>query len=312
MHAPYSERLVCVGPRAHAPRLSVLTPFYRYDPGAMLAALANAPRDVEIVLLDDGSCSATLLSSVVAAAERTGAPVRIVVWENNRGRAEARNRLITEARGEYVLFLDADMIPDSPRFLHAWLSLIQSQRPFTAFGGLSVANVSPTSETALHHDLFARSDCLPAHVRQRRGAQAVASANLLVRRDFLRAAPFDEHFTGWGFEDVDWALSAARRAPILHIDNSATHAGLDDVDALMRKSAEAGPNFARLAAKHPESVARFAAHRMARVLKLAPMRAELRKLFAWLARDPLSATPMPLRRTAFKLYRASCFAEHLA
>ncbi|HRO04454.1 MAG TPA: glycosyltransferase family A protein [Terricaulis sp.] len=159
---------MCVGPRAQSPRLSVLTPFYRYDPAPMLAALAGAPRDVEIVLLDDGSRSATLLSSVIAAAERTGAPVRVIVWEDNRGRAEARNRLITEARGEYVLFLDADMIPESPRFLHTWLALIQSQRPFTAFGGLSLANVSPTSETALHHDPIACPRmCASAAARKR-------------------------------------------------------------------------------------------------------------------------------------------------
>ena len=56
---------------------------------------------------------------------------------------------------------------------------------------------------------------------------------------------------------------ARARTPILHVENPATHAGLDDVDTLMRKSAEAGPNFARLAAKHPQ-VARFSAHRVAR------------------------------------------------
>jgi glycosyltransferase involved in cell wall biosynthesis len=312
MHASDGERLVCVGPPTPTPRLSVVTPFHRHDPSPLLAAMAGAPRDVEFVLLDDGSGSASLLANVIAAAERVKAPVRIVVWPTNRGRAEARNRLIAEARGEYVLFLDADMIPDGADFLRNWLEVIQTQRPFVAFGGLSLAQAERTPETALHHNLFERSDCAPAHVRARRGAQAVASANLLVRRDFLRAAPFDASFTGWGFEDVDWALSAAQRAPILHIDNPATHAGLDDIDVLMRKSDEAGANFARLAAKHPQKVSRFAAHRVASVLKLAPMRAHLRQLFAWFARDPLSATPMPVRRAAFKLYRASCFAEHLA
>ncbi len=312
MRAQDDERLVCTGASAQPVRLSVLTPFHRYDPSPMLAAMAGAPRDVEFVLIDDGSGSAALLANVIAAAERTGVAARVIVWAKNRGRAEARNRLIADARGEYVLFLDADMLPDSPLFLRTWLQVVQTQRPFVAFGGLSLAHAAATRETALHHDLFGRSDCQSAQQRTRRGAQAVASANLLVRRDFLQAAPFDPAFSGWGFEDVDWALSAARRAPILHVDNPATHVGLDDVDALMRKSAEGGANFARLAAKHPEPVTRFAAHRAARVLKHAPLRTHLRTLFAWLARDPWSATPMPVRRAAFKLYRASHFAEHLA
>lgn len=310
--AAHDERLVCMGANAQPVRLSVLIPFHRHDPSPLLAAMAQAPRDVEFVLLDDGSGSAALLANVIAAAERTGAAARIIVWATNRGRAEARNRLVADARGEYVLFLDADMLPDSLRFLRTWLGVIQTQRPYVAFGGLSLARARATPETALHHNLIAQSECQPAQQRTRRGAQAVASANLLVRRDFLCAAPFDAGYSGWGFEDVDWALSAARRAPILHVDNPATHTGLDDVEALMRKSVEGGANFARLAAKHPQPVTRFAAHRAARVLKHAPLRTHLRTVFAWLARDPWSATPMPVRRAAFKLYRASHFAEHLA
>lgn len=312
MSAAHGERIVCAGAQARAPRLSVLTPFHRHDPSALIAALGAAPREVELVLVDDGSNSAELLASALSAASRFGAPTRVVVWAANRGRAAARNRLIAEARGEYVLFLDADMIPDSPRFLETWLGIIQTQRPFVAFGGLSVARVAPTPETALHHALFATSDCHDARRRARNPAQTVATANLLVRRDFLHATPFDDGFVGWGFEDVDWALTAAAHAPILHIDNPATHAGLDDVDALMRKSAQAGANFARLAAKHPRQVRRFAAHRIARVLKLAPARRILRDVLAWLARDPMALAPMRVRSTAFKLYRASHYAEHLA
>jgi hypothetical protein len=124
------------------------------------------------------------------------------------------------------------------------------------------------------------------------------------------AHPFDAGFKGWGFEDTDWALSAARHVRILHVDNPASHAGLDDVATLMRKCAEAGPNFARLARKHPRAVRRFAAYRAAAALKVAPARRALRSLFAELARADL--TPMPVRRTAFKLFRASHFAEHLA
>jgi hypothetical protein len=169
-----------------------------------------------------------------------------------------------------------------------------------------------TPETALHHNLFGASDCRGVRARAASPAQFTASSNLLVRRTFLAAHPFDDSFVGWGFEDIDWALGAARHGDILHIDNPATHAGLDDVDTLMRKSAEAGPNFARLAAKHPEQVSRFSAHRVAKLLQLAPMRPALRKLCGWLARDPFGAAPMRLRRAALKLYRASHYAEHLA
>lgn len=307
-----TERTIIVSDRPSTPRLSVLTPFYRYDPSAMLKRFGSAPGGVEFILLDDGSASAELVADVVSAAQATGAPARIIVSGENLGRARARNRLIAEAQGDFVLFLDADMLPDSPHFLSIWLGIIETQGPRVAFGGLSLAHAQRTPETALHHALFGGSDCRPAYQRARRAAQTTASSNLLVERSFLLAHPFDDAFTGWGFEDVDWALDAARQEDILHIDNPATHAGLDDVETLVRKSAEAGPNFGRLARKHPLQVKRFAAHRVARALRAMPARNTQRRLYSWVARDPRGLAPMRLRCAAFKLLRASYYAEHLA
>lgn len=306
------ERIVRLASRAETPRLSVLVPFYRYDPSPLLARCLHAPPAVEFILLDDGSGDAALLARVVAAAAATQAQVSIIVREANAGRAAARNRLLAEARGEYVLFLDADMIPDRPSFLATWLSVTRCQQPLVAFGGLSLRHAQRTRETALHHNLFAHSDCRSLAERLGAPARSVATSNLLVRRSFLAEHPFDDGFRGWGFEDTEWALRAARVAEILHIDNPATHAGLDSAETLLRKSAEAGPNFARLAARHPLETRRFAGRRAAQALRLAPARGLLRRASAWLARDPMGAAPMPLRRMALKLYRASHYAEHLS
>jgi glycosyltransferase involved in cell wall biosynthesis len=290
----------------------VLTPFFRHDPSALLASFAKAPAGIEFVLLDDGSSAAHVLANVLASAERLGAPVRVIVWAANRGRAAARNRLIAEAKGEYVLLLDANMIPDSRAFLSCWLGIARTQNPDVAFGGASLRHTTSTVETALHHTLFGNSDCRAPRQRERSPAQSTASANLLVRREFLNAHPFDDGFVGWGFEDVDWALGAAEHTNILHVANPASYTGLDDIDHLMVKYAQAGPNFARLARKHPSAVRRLPAHRIASLLKRAPARTSLRRAFAWIARDPLGAAPMSLRCAALKLYRASHFADYLA
>lgn len=304
------ECVVQLGPHRVPPQLSVLTPFFRDDPTPLLRQLSGAPEEVEIILLDDGSDSAELIEHVLKTCEGLKLNVRVIVRLKNMGRAAARNRLIAEARAPYVLFLDADMLPDRPNFLLHWLSVSRCQRPDVAFGGLSLRHAAPTKETALHYNLFAASDCRDAEARAQSPAQFTASANLLVRSEFLNTHPFDEGFSGWGFEDVDWALAAQRDTEIMHIDNPATHVGLDSVDTLLRKSKEAAANFARLAQKHPQ-VAEFAAYRAARVMRYAPLRRQIAQGCAWLARDPLEAAPMILRRAALKLHRAAQYAEHM-
>jgi glycosyltransferase involved in cell wall biosynthesis len=304
------ERIITIGQQQSAPQLSVLTPFYRYSAAPLLRRMANAPADVEFILLDDGSRDAALLADVATAAQSLNAPVRIIVREHNEGRSAARNRLITEARGRYVLFLDADMIPDRPTYLLHWLSITRCQQPDVAFGGLSLRHAQRTRDTALHHNLSSASECRDAAQRTISPEQFTTSSNLLVRRSFLEAHPFDNDFTGWGFEDTDWALRAGHDTQILHVNNPATHAGLDSVATLLRKSAEAAPNFARLAQKHPHA-RHFAAHRAARAMKNVPLRQPFARACSWIARDPIGAAPMPLRRVALKLYRAARYAEHL-
>ncbi len=306
------ERIVYAGARdTTTPRLSILTPFFRHDPTPLIERLALQKRPVELVLLDDGSGDANLLADVVRAAEQLAFPVRIIVWGENGGRAAARNRLIIEARADYVLFLDADMIPDADDFIDRWLGLIGAERPPAAFGGLSLKQTKTSPDTKLHHVIFTRSDCRSAEARARDAAQFTAASNLLIRRDVLEQTPFDHGFSGWGWEDVDWALRASRFGAIRHIDNPATHAGLDTVETLLRKSREAGPNYARLIAKHPAPTARFASRRIASWLRLLPAQEKLRVMWSWLARDPFGSTPMLVRRTALKLYRTSIYAEHL-
>ena len=176
MQARPTEMTIPCGGTPTRVRVSILVPFHRQDPTPLVERLQKLP-GVELVLLDDGSQCANLLSKVTVAAERLGVPSRIIVWGHNCGRSAARNRLISAACGEYVLFLDADMIPDAPDFLGRWLSIIQRERPYIAFGGMSLRQVEPQPETALHHFLFARSDCRSAWARERAPAQFVATSN---------------------------------------------------------------------------------------------------------------------------------------
>ncbi len=293
------------------PRLSVLTPFYRDDPRPLLRALdreaAALGGRVELVLLDDAGGDPALSDAVARAAHALALPTRLVQLSANAGRARGRNQLMAHSRGRHLLFLDSDMLPDRPDFLAAYLALIAVEDPAVTVGGFSVDQAAELPEHALHRALALRGDCLPAAVRNRMPEKYVWTSNLLVRRDVFAAERFDEAFRGWGWEDTEWGVRVAARYGVRHIDNQATHLGLDTAAVLAAKYAQSPPNFARMLARHPEVVRRFPSYRLARLLKALPGRPAWR---AWLRRIAL-AEPAPLgaRVAAMKLYRAALYSD---
>ena len=76
---------------------------------------------------------------------------------------------------------------------------------------------------AVHRALSGASECLPASERAKQPEKYVYTSNLLVRRDVFAAEAFDPGFSGWGWEDVEWAMRVSRRFEVVHIDNPATH-----------------------------------------------------------------------------------------
>ncbi|MES2034056.1 MAG: glycosyltransferase family 2 protein, partial [Pseudomonadota bacterium] len=132
------------------PRLSVLIPSYRDDPVMLLAMLNREKVPAEVIVLDDGSGDAYLALRIAEALQAMSLPGRFVRLTSNEGRSKGRNRLVGHARAERLLFLDADMSPDSLAFLRDWLKVIDDQDPAVAFGGFSLDQTPQTREHALH------------------------------------------------------------------------------------------------------------------------------------------------------------------
>jgi len=287
--------------------LSVLIPFKGDDPSPLLAALDRETVPAEIVVLDDGSGDEALAARVAQATRAMRLPARFVRLARNEGRSKGRNRLVRHARADRFLFLDSDMAPDTPRFLAEWLALVADQDPAVAFGGFSLDQVPPRRDQALHRAMALHSDCLPAAERRLAPEKNLFTSNLLVRRDVFAAEAFDEGFAGWGWEDVEWGMRVARRWPIVHIDNTATHLGLDTAPVIAGKYEQSAANFARVVAAHPQVVATYPSYRAARILKRAPLRSLWRPILKAFALT--DGPPLASRAFAMRLYRAALYAE---
>ncbi|MFW2341726.1 glycosyltransferase family 2 protein [Brevundimonas sp.] len=293
------------------PILSVLIPFLRDNPSALLAQLdteaAALEGAVELVVLDDGTGDATLTAALAQQIATARLPVRLITLTANEGRAQGRNRLATAARGGTWLFLDSDMRPDRRDFLQAWLALVRNDNPAVAFGGFSLLQAPTDAEFAVHRALADRSECLPVEIRRLTPEKYVYTSNLMVRRDVFESEAFDPGFTGWGWEDVEWAMRVSRAHPVIHVDIPATHMGLDTVESLMRKYEQSAGNFARVIARHQDIIATYPSYRVARKIRRLPGRGLLRGAArAWALQDGL---PVASRAFALRLYRAALYAE---
>jgi glycosyltransferase involved in cell wall biosynthesis len=298
--------------RGAAARLSICIPLYRYDVTKLIDALAACKSSslAEIVLYDDGSGDHELLAKLESHAGRVPAAVRIVSAAANRGRAVARNAAFKHARSEWLLLLDADMMPDSESFIEGYLDAIETTwEPAVVVGGYSLKTAPKDKRFALHRWQAEASECLPATKRSVAPGRYVFSSNVLVHRLVLDACPFDQRFAAWGWEDTDWGLRAQQWFPVRHIDNTATHMGLDTDKALIAKYASSGQNFVLMTTRHRDEAVKMPLYRMAKRMRRMPLRKQLTGLARKLAQFRL--LPLAMRGRALKAWRAMVYAEAL-
>ena len=290
------------------PTLSILVPYYHDDPVLLLTDLiAQANAETEILMYDDGTCDANVNARLMSTAKKSTAPIRLFFAHENKGRSSARNYLKSQAKAKYVLFLDADMRPVEPHFLDDYLLEIKADSADIIFGGFTVPQTKQSAETELHRAFSQTSDCLSAKERRKNAAQYVCSSNLCVRTEILDAEPFDTGFSGWGWEDSEWAARVASKYRLRHADIPALHLGLETTDTLLNRFKNSGDNYVRFTKAHPDLAKTLTLYKLSKKLGHVPGQKLMRPLLKSLVRS--QTLPTKIRLFALKLWRASWYAE---
>ena len=192
------------------PLVSAIVPAYnaeRFLGEALDSALAQTLRDIEIVIVDDGSTDGSGAIADRYAAQHPGY-VR-VIHQHNQGLCHARNAALATARGNYFALLDADDVW-LPRHLEESVALLEGHREIALVhadieridvSGRSLGR-SPRYWGRLDDDpfvaLFLRREhvCCPTAVFRREAVERVGA--------------FDTRFNRLGCEDRDlWLRIAA-------------------------------------------------------------------------------------------------------
>jgi glycosyltransferase involved in cell wall biosynthesis len=207
----------------------VVTTYNRSD--ALVQVLKALSRQIEggfeVIIADDGSTKTHQLE-VCTAARESGLPI-VHVWHPDVGftASKVRNLGVSVARGQYVVFLDGDCIPE--------LDFIKSHRMLMQAGhfvnGSRVFLSQSCSEDILTENTQVYGRGVGYWLRKwwagdasklagllrlpdlawRRSSKfkwrGIRSCNLGVwRQDFESINGFDESFVGWGHEDADFVL----------------------------------------------------------------------------------------------------------
>ena len=151
--------------------------------------------DVEIIVVSDGSTDRTArIASEVGHRLETGAtPLRLIIFEQNRGYGAAIKKGFEEGTGELVGFLDADGTCD-PSFFATLCTAIVEDRASVAIG----SRMGPQSRMPPIRRLGNRVYALILSALSNKVVTDTASGMRVIRRDALRhlyPLPDGLHFT---------------------------------------------------------------------------------------------------------------------
>lgn len=270
--------------------LSILIPVYNWNVTMLLRKILDEINGfslddkVEVVVLDDCSTAADILrDNEKFVAENQQAYLHYRRLDQNAGRSVVRNILTERAQGDFLLFLDCDVLPDSGRFIRNYLEYVNRNDHDVVCGGRSyLTRILPGTEYDYYEYFGKRKEVKAAEVRNAMPWRHILTSNVMVRKHVYRAVPFNEQFIGYGYEDIEWGIRLAKQWSILHIDNTASHLGLISKATAHEKMHQAVPNYLLLRRQYPAAFAVSTVGKLAQTLTILPekMLTALDRIFA--------------------------------
>jgi len=194
--------------------MAVYRPHPRYFPEAVASVLAQTFRDFEFVIVEDPSETSAAELLTPFQDER----IRLIANTERTGLIAQRNRTLSEARAEWVAFLDADDCMEPTRLAKQW-EYLQSHPEVDVLGSqLSIIDGDGRSV----------------------GARSYPKSGANILRSFRR------------FNAIAQPAALARKAAMLASNGYSFEFPAEDYD-LWSRMALAGAKFAN----HPESLTRY-------------------------------------------------------
>ncbi|WP_194850851.1 glycosyltransferase family 2 protein [Nonlabens antarcticus] len=228
--------------------LSICIPVFNYDIRKLVMEIHKqvSALDIafELLVYDDCSSSNSIVTNNSEIQELQN--VRFKVLENNIGRSAIRNLLADDSQFPHILFLDADVYPNSPDFIEKYFKHISAATTII-YGGIQYQKNKPAADEMLRWVYGREREVLTVKERLLKPHLRFLTLNFLISREAFNLLRFNENIPNLRHDDTLFALSAKNLGiPVLHIDNTVEHQGLESSKIFLKKSSESSQVLAHL------------------------------------------------------------------
>lgn len=215
--------------------LSILIPTYNYNITKLVESLSlqleNKPFPFQILVLDD--CSSNLKISEANKSIEQSTNCYYLQNTHNKGRTATRQALAEIAKYNWLLFMDADVLPKSNNFIQNFD--IENQTADVVFGGISYDEKKPDKEKILRWKYGKAREAKPVSEREKIPYLSIISQCFLIKKSvFLKANDFHDNVYG---VDVLFAQNLEKmQVSVLHFENPIVHLGLESSESFISKT----------------------------------------------------------------------------
>jgi glycosyltransferase involved in cell wall biosynthesis len=219
--------------------LSILIPTYNYNIFALVAEVNRqcvlARIDFEVLVFDDASGGFVTENSRINSLDNCS----YTILPENIGRSKIRNLLASKAKYDWLLFLDADVLPMKDDFISNYLSEIPNGEK-AINGGILYQAEKPGPDKVLRWTYGNKREALNVRTRNTNPYLSFLSLNFMIPKSLFDKVKFDETLPNFRHEDTVFSYRMQQLGiPVKHIENPVFHFGLDDFDTMLKKEQEA-------------------------------------------------------------------------
>ena len=220
--------------------ISILIPTYNYLVYPLVkelqsqALLLNTP--FEIIVVNDASKLYNEQNLALSKLEN----VHYIQLENNLGRTKVRQLLAQKANFDWLLFMDADVIPKKSSFLDIFLQTLDTNKMQCVFGGISYQEELPHKNYALRWYYGRKREHLSLSIRNKNPYVTINSGCFLIQKSIFNSINEKlSQIDRYGLDLYFKELLKQESVSVKHIDNEVIHLGLESSEHYIKKSLEA-------------------------------------------------------------------------